>query len=86
MIKEIKLSLKIAQHDFDVRVAKAKELLEKGYKVKINIMFKGRERAHVDLGHKVMDRMIEALAEVSKMEAPPKLEGKNLNLLLSPKK
>lgn len=85
-IKEVKLSLKIAQHDFDVRVGKTVELLNKGHKVKINIMFRGRERAHVNLGRKVMDRLIEAVAEFGKIEAPPKLEGKNLSALLGPVK
>lgn len=85
-IKEVKLSSKIAQHDFDVRVAKAKELLVKGFKVKINIMFRGREMAHTDLGRKVLDRLVEAVAEVGKAEAPPKMEGRNLNLMLGPKK
>lgn len=85
-IKEVKLSLKIAQHDFDVRVGKTVELLNKGHKVKVNIMFRGRERAHVDLGRKVMDRLIEAVTEFGKVEAPPKLEGKNLSVLLGPVK
>jgi len=85
-IKEVKLSPKIAQHDFDVRVEKAKELLAKGHKVKINIFFRGREMAHIDYGRKVLDRMVEALAEVGKSEAPSKMEGKNLNLLIGPKK
>lgn len=85
-VKEVKLSLKIAQHDFDVRVDKTKELLGRGHKVKINIMFRGRERAHVDLGRKVLDRLVETVAEFGKAEAPPKLEGKNLSVLLAPTK
>ena len=84
-IKEIKLSVKIAQHDFDVRVDKTKELLGKGHKVKVNIMFRGREMAHANLGKKVMDRLVEAVAEMGKPEAPPKMEGRNLNLMLTPK-
>jgi len=84
-VKEIKLSSKIAQHDFDVRVEKSKELLSKGHKVKVNIMFRGREMAHTNLGRKVMDRMMQAVAEVGKPDAPPKLEGRNLNLIISPK-
>ena len=83
--KEIKLSSKIAQHDFEVRVEKTKELLSKGHKIKVNIMFRGREMAHTDLGKKVIERMVEATAEVGKPEAPPKLEGRNLNLILVPK-
>jgi translation initiation factor IF-3 len=85
-IKEIKLSSKIAQHDFDVRVEKSKELLDKGHKVKVNILFRGREMAHTNLGRVVMDRFIAAVAEVAKPDAPPKLEGRNLNLILSPVK
>jgi translation initiation factor IF-3 len=69
-----------------VRVDKTKELLGRGHKVKINIMFRGRERAHVDLGRKVMDRLVETVAEFGKAEAPPKLEGKNLSVLLAPSK
>ncbi len=85
-VKEVKLSLKIAQHDFDVRVEKTKELLNKGHKVKVSVFFRGRERAHVDLGRKVMDRLVETVAELGQAEAPPKLEGKNLSVLLSPVK
>jgi len=84
-IKEIKLSVKIAQHDFDVRAEKTKELLSKGHKVKVNIMFRGREMAHAYLGKKVMDRLVEAVAEFGKPEAPPKMEGRNLNLMVAPK-
>lgn len=83
-MKEIKLSSKIAQHDFDVRVDKSKELLQAGHRVKINIMFRGREMAHVDLGRRVIERMIEAVAEAGKPEAPPRMEGRNLNLILVP--
>ena len=84
-LKEIKLSIKIAQHDFDVRVAKTKELLGKGHKVKVNILFRGREMAHKDLGMKVMERLIEAIADTGKPEMSPKFEGRNLNLILSSK-
>ena len=86
IIKEIKLSSKIAEHDFNVRVQKTKELLAGGYKVKINILFRGREMAHTDLGRKVMARLIEAVAENGKPEFSPKLEGRNLNALIIPQK
>lgn len=84
-IKEVKLSPKIAQHDFDVRVEKTRELLGKGHKVKVNIFFRGREMAHVGLGRKVLDRLIEAVGEAGKVETAPKLEGKNLHVLVAPK-
>lgn len=86
LTKEIKLSPKIAQHDFDVRALKTRELLEKGFKVKVNIMFRGREMAHKELGHRLLERFLGVLGEAAKAEAPPKMEGRNLNLMLSPKK
>lgn len=85
-VKEVKLSPKIAQHDFDVRLEKTKELLGKGHKVKVNVFFRGREMAHVQLGRNVLNRLVEAAAEAGKPEAPAKLEGKNLHVLLAPKK
>jgi translation initiation factor IF-3 len=84
-VKEVKLSSKIARHDFEVRVEKAKELLLKGHKVKASIMFRGREMAHTNLGRKVMDNFIELVQEAGKIEAPPKMEGRNLILLIAPK-
>lgn len=86
LIKEIKLSPKIAQHDLEVRAAKVKELLQKGFKVKISVMFRGREMAHVDIGRKVLGQISNTLQEWGRPEAPPKLEGKNLSLILVPNK
>jgi len=86
VIKEIKLSPKIATHDYEVRVQKIKELLAKGFKIKVNMFFRGREIAHTEIGRGIIARLIEAIAEEGKIEAPPRLEGKNLNLYLSPKK
>ncbi|MDD5383091.1 MAG: translation initiation factor IF-3, partial [Candidatus Margulisbacteria bacterium] len=84
--KEVKLSTKIAQHDFDVRVKKARECLEARDKVKVSMFFRGREMAHVDLGMKVMGRMVEALADLGKPESPPKRFGKNFIVIVSPTK
>ena len=84
-LKEIKLSLKIAQHDFDVRVAKAKECLEKRHKVKVSMFFRGREMAHMDLGMKIMNRMVDAVAELGTVESPPRRYGKNIVIIVAPK-
>lgn len=83
-LKEVKLSPKIAQHDFDVRERRAREFLEKKHKVKVSMFFRGRENAHVDIGRRVMDRMIEKLIEVGRPEAEPKKFGKTLIVILSP--
>lgn len=83
-MKEIKLSCKIAQHDFAVRADKTKELLTKGYKVKVNLMFRGREMAHTDIGRQVIARFVEAISETGKPESLPKMEGRNLNMIVIP--
>lgn len=84
-IKEVKLSPKIAPHDFEVRVRKAREFLEKRNKVKASIFFRGRWMAHVDLGMQVMDRLVEAVADLGKPETPPKRFGKNFVVIIAPK-
>lgn len=84
-LKEVKISPKIAQHDFEVRLKKAREFLEKRYKVKISMFFRGRWMAHVDLGMKVMDRMMEAISDLGKPEAAPKRFGKNFIVIVAPK-
>lgn len=84
-LKEVKLSPKIAQHDFDVRLKRSREFLEKRHKVKLSMFFRGREMAHVDLGMKVMQRMIDAVADLGKAEGRPKRFGKNFVVIVSPK-
>jgi translation initiation factor IF-3 len=84
-LKEVKLSPKIAQHDFEVRVKKTREFLEKKHKVKVSMFFRGRWMAHVDLGMKVMERMCEEVADLGKPESPPKRFGKNFIVIIAPK-
>jgi len=85
-LKEVKLSTKIAQHDFDVRVRRTREFLEARDKVKVSMFFRGREMSHVDLGMKVMGRMIEAVADLGRPESEPKRFGKNFILIIAPTK
>lgn len=84
-LKEIKLSPKIAAHDFEVRLKKAREFLEKRHKVKVSMFFRGRWMAHVDLGMKIMERMVKAVADLGKQESPPKRFGKNFIIIIAPK-
>ncbi len=84
-IKEVKLSPKIAQHDYEVRLKKAREFLEKRHKVKVSMFFRGRWMAHVDLGMKVMERLVEDVADLGKPEGRPKRFGKNFIVIISPK-
>ena len=85
-LKEYRLSVTIDIHDFETRVRNAKEYLEKGHKIKAFIRFKGRQMARPELGKEVLIRFAEALAEVSQIETQPKLEGRQMFMLLAPKK
>ena len=85
-LKEYRLSVTIDIHDFETRVRNAKEYLEKGHKIKAFIRFKGRQMARPELGKEVLIRFADALAEVSQIETQPKLEGRQMFMLLAPKK
>lgn len=83
-LKEVKISPKIAEHDLNVRILKARELLEKKHKVKVTMFFRGRENMHTEIGKRIMDRFLEAVLEKGKVDAPPKKIGKSLYAILSP--
>lgn len=83
-VKEIKLNLNIGEHDLQVKMAHAKEFLEDGDKVKVAIMFRGREMAHPELGVKLSQKFIDGLEEVSMIEVPPKQLGRFINFVLAP--
>ena len=84
-IKEVKLRPNIEQHDFDVKLKNALRFLEEGNKVKVTIMFRGRELSHPELGREVLDRVSEQLKELVAIERDAKLEGKNMTMILAPK-
>jgi len=84
--KEFRLSVKIDVHDFDTRVNNAMKALTKGNKVKASIRFKGREITHPELAKDVLDRFYEKVSEVSEIESKPKIEGKTMYMMLTPKK
>ncbi len=85
-LKEYRLSVTIDIHDFDTRVKNSQKYLEKGHKVKASIRFKGREMAHTELGKDVLIRFAEALKDVSDIEQKPTLDGRNMTMILMPKK
>lgn len=85
-LKEYRLSPTIDVHDFETRRKNAKEYLEKGHKIKGLIRFKGRQMAHTDLGRDVLIRFADSLNDCSIMESEPKMEGKNMYIILAPKK
>lgn len=84
-VKEVKLRPNIEDHDFEVKAKNAQRFLEDGDKVKVTIMFRGRELSHPELGRNLLERVAVLLQEIATMEKNPKLEGKNMTMILSPK-
>jgi translation initiation factor IF-3 len=84
-VKEVRLRPKTDKHDFDVKLGRAKQFLIDGDMVQINMMFRGRELAHIEVGREVVDRFVKALAELAKMDRPPIFEGKRMTCLLTKK-
>ena len=85
-VKEVKMRYKIEDHDYNVRVNNAKRFLKSGDKVKATITFKGREIQHSDLAEDLLKRMATDLEEVAEVQQAPKREGRNMMMLLAPKK
>jgi len=85
-MKEYRLSVVIEQNDMNTKLTNARKYLEKGHKVKASIRFKGRQMAHPELGTDVLMRFSEALNEVAEIETMPKLEGRQMAMILAPKK
>ena len=84
-VKEIKMRPGIDTHDYDVKMRQIKTFLEEGDKVKITLRFRGREMAHQELGLKVLDRVREDTDELAKVEAFPKLEGRQMIMVIAPR-
>ncbi len=85
-VKEIKFRPGTDIGDYNVKIRKLKEFLEAGDKTKITVRFRGREMAHKELGMELMGRVEKDLAELSDVEARPKLEGRQMMMVLAPKK
>ena len=84
-LKEIRVSPSIDDHDFDTKVNQTIKFLKSGNKVKITVRFRGREVHHSNLGLQLLERYRDALAEFGAADKPPKLEGKNMSMVISPK-
>lgn len=85
-VKEVKMRYKIEEHDYNVRVNSARRFLAAGDKVKATITFRGREIQHSDLAEELLNRMATDLQEVAEVQQAPKKEGRNMMMLLAPKK
>jgi len=85
-LKEVRMQPKIEQHDMAFKARHVQEFLEQGNKVKVTVRFRGREFAHTEFGKAKLDRILEQLKEDSyKIDSPPKMEGRFMSMLLSPK-
>ena len=85
-VKEVKMRYKIDEHDYQVRVNQAQRFLKAGDKVKATITFRGREIQHSHLAEELLQRMSNDLQEVAEIQQAPKREGRNMMMMLSPKK
>ena len=85
-VKEMKYRPKIGDQDFSTKTRMVERFLNEGHKVKITIMFRGRESAHPELGKKILDRIVERVGELARVESSPKLDGRNMTMVLGPDK
>ncbi len=83
-VKEIKMRPTIDTHDYEVKLRNLRKFLSKGDKVKVTVRFRGRELAHTDLGRELMNRVQEDVGEEAKVELMPKMEGRQMVMILAP--
>ena len=84
VVREIRFRPRIDEHDFDFKVKQAHRHLEEGDKVKASVLFRGREMVHPELGQGILHRVIELLKDVGSIEKPLQMEGRNMNIILTP--
>jgi len=84
-VKEIKFRPSIDEHDFDFKIRHMREFLNEGNKVKVTMMFRGRQVSRIDLGKAVLDRVSAALADIGKIEFDARLEGRNMTMVIAPR-
>jgi len=83
-LREVRLRPKIGNHDFEAKAKSARKLLDGGDKVKVTILFRGREITHPEIGLRLLQRITESLKEVASLEKQPSMDGKRMNIILSP--
>jgi len=85
LVKEVKMGPKTEKHDFNFKLKHVRRFLEEGHKAKVTVRFKGREMAHTELGWKMLNKMVEAVSDIAVTENNPRMEGRMLHIMLSPK-
>lgn len=81
-VKTVRLGLKIGDHDFNVKLARARKFLTEGHKVKVSLLFRGREITHPDLGHAILARFMSGVEDIGTQEQAPQLSGRDLNMIV----
>lgn len=84
-LKEMRFRPKIDEHDYQFKTRHVREFLESGSKVKVLLLFRGREMAHQEFGAKIMERVVQDLTDIAVVDTPAKMEGNSMNMVLSPK-
>jgi len=85
-VKELRLRPKIEDHDFMTKVKKARSFLEDGDRLQLNMLFRGREMAHLELGKEVLERFVEEVSDIAQVEKQANLQGRRMTLNLAPRK
>ncbi len=83
-VKEIKFRVRTEEHDYNLKCSRIEKFLDEGNKVKVGLMFRGRENAHKELGVEVLKRVLTDMSGMAAVDQPPRLAGRNVNMLLSP--
>jgi translation initiation factor IF-3 len=85
-VKQIRMGLKIGEHDIDVKLKSARKFLEEGNTVKLTVRFRGREITHPELGHALLDRVFAKISDVAEKESAPAMTGRDLSMIIKKKK
>jgi translation initiation factor IF-3 len=83
-LREVRFKVKIGEHDMDLKLRRAEGFLREGDKVKVSVMFRGREIVHPEIGRGLLERVQEKLKDVSVVDKPPTMEGRFMNMILAP--
>lgn len=84
-LKEVRMGPKIGEHDYQFKLRNLEDFLKRGDKVKVTMMFRGREMAHVDIGRKVLDRLASDISAIGEIEESPRLEGRIISMVIRAK-
>jgi translation initiation factor IF-3 len=82
-VKEMTLRPHIDDHDYQTKIRQMQNFLSEGDKVKVTLRFRGREMSHMDIGRELLNRIVESLKEFGKIESPPKVEGRNMGMMIA---